>query len=139
VKDPLVQAVPAQGLIVVSLCEVDRHEDAMGALAELVTAHCSKAGLYRLAVSAKRPEALADGVEPMQAELPQPLAFDQKPVVGVPVGQELPVSGAGSRSSASSAEQEADSFRSRRTLAVISRAQASSSGGSVASDRQATC
>jgi hypothetical protein len=90
-EDPLVPAILAQGLVGVALCEMDRDEHAMGALAERVTIfkHRGEAGLNRLAVSTKRQETPADGVEPVEAELPQPLAFDQNPVVGVPVGQEL--------------------------------------------------
>src|SRR6266568_8847487 len=97
---------------------MDRDEHAVGALAKRFAAHRGKAGLDRLTVSVKGQETRADGVEPVEAELPQPLAFDQDPVVRVPVGQEFPCQRGGIQVLR---RQEADSSMSRRTLEAISR------------------
>jgi len=70
----------------VSLVEVNADERAMGALAQRLSCEREEPGLERLAVPPGAQMPRAERIERTQAELAKTLAFEQDPVVVVPVG-----------------------------------------------------
>ena len=90
--DDAVGEVLTDGLVDVALGRIDLDEDPLGAFAERVVRHDRQAYLHGPAEPPFLGKSLAQALEGMQADLPEPFPLGHEPLV-VPLGQEL----AGSR------------------------------------------